>query len=320
MEYCNLGNCGVKVSRLCLGTMNFGKWTSEKDAIAIIHRALDEGINFIDTANIYSGEPGTAERYIGKALSGGLRNQVVLATKVRGQMGPGPNDYGRSRYHIMQQVEASLKRLNTDHIDLYQLHSPQDIDTPMEETLRAFDDLVRQGKILYFGTSRFAGWQLCEALWICDKLNLHPLVSEQPRYNIFRREVENEVIPFCRKYGLGVIPFSPLSGGWLAGRYKKGEPVPEVARARWWKFDFESPEALKRFEIVEKLKSFAQELGVTLSQFSLAWVLAQPGVTAPIIGPRIMEHLEDNLGALKVQLSPEILKKVDELVAPGTNV
>lgn len=228
MIYRPLGRAGVKVSPLCLGTMNFGSVTEEKEALRIIDAALDAGINFIDTANVYN--QGLSEQIVGKALKE-KRDAVVLATKVHGAMGDGPNDRGNSRYHITRQVEESLKRLQTDRIDLYQLHRP-DPNTPMDEQLSALTDLVRQGKVLYIGTSTFPACSLCESLWLSEKFHFERFVCEQPPYNIFSRRIENEVLPFCRKHDFAVIPWSPLAGGWLSGKYRRGEPLPDASRGK----------------------------------------------------------------------------------------
>jgi aryl-alcohol dehydrogenase-like predicted oxidoreductase len=316
MEYRTLGRTGVKVSPLCLGCMNFGGATDEDDAIEIIHRALGEGINFLDTANVYNG--GRSEEIVGKAIQG-RRDDIFLATKVHFRMGDGPNDRGNSRYHIMQQVEASLRRLQTDHIDLYQLHRP-DPDTTMEEQLSALNDLVRQGKVRYIGTSTFPAWQMCESLWISDVYGFERFVCDQPPYSIFCRYPERRVFPYLRKHGYGCIPWSPLAGGWLAGKYRRGQDIPEGSRAERGDWDMDTPEAQRKLDAVEKLDELAEELHATLSQMALAWTLTNPAVTSPIIGPRTMEHLEDNLGALDVQFTAEALSRVDEIVPPGENL
>jgi len=315
MEYRTLGRAGVKVSPLCLGCMNFGSRTDEKDSIRIIHEALDAGINFIDTADVYS--HGASEEIVGKALAG-RRDSVVLATKVHGRMGEGPNDAGNSRYHIVRAVEASLRRLRTDRIDLYQLHRP-DPATPIDEQLGALTDLVRQGKVLYIGTSTFPAWQLCEALWAADRLRLERPVCEQPPYSIMMRGIEREVLPFCRRHGMAVIAWSPLLGGWLPGKYRKGAEPPPGSRAAHNKWSMETDESKRRLDIVEKLIPLAEKAGVPLSQFSLAWILANPVITAPIIGPRTLDQLRDNLKCLDVRLDEEILARIDEIVPPGTD-
>jgi len=289
------------------------------DCVRIIHRALDAGINFVDTANVYSN--GESEEIVGQALRG-HRDQVVLATKVHGEMGPGPNDRGNSRVHILREVEHSLRRLQTDYVDLYQIHRP-DPDTPIEETLRALDDLVRSGKVRYIGSSTFAAWELVESYWVSDRYNLARFECEQPPYSIFVRHIEQDVLPVCQKYGTGVIPWSPLNRGWLAGRYRKGQEIdPQSRAARGDAFIDrpDSPAGRRKLELVEELMPVAQEIGVGLAQYALAWTLTNPVVTAPIIGPRTMEQLEDNLGALEITIPPDHLRRIDELVPPGTDV
>jgi aryl-alcohol dehydrogenase-like predicted oxidoreductase len=319
MDYRNLGRAGVKVSSLCLGCMNFGGPTDEDEATSIIHKALDAGINFIDTANVYN--KGESEKIVGKALAGRC-DEVVLATKVHGRMGDGPNDRGNSRYHIMQQVEASLKRLQTDHIDLYQLHRP-DPDTPMDEQLSALTDLVRQGKVRYLGTSTFPSCSLSESLWVSETHNFERFVCEQPPYNILCRRIEDDILPFCRKHGFAVIPWSPLAGGWLTGKYRRDEEAPADSRARQHGWDLGSGAAKQRLDVIEKLFDVVENQGKpggTMSQFALAWLLHQPGVTAPIIGPRTCEQLDDNLHALDITLSDEALQRVDDAVECGCDL
>lgn len=315
MSYKSLGMSGVKVSPLCLGSMNFASPTNEKESIRIIDHAIDAGINFIDTANVYNN--GASEQIIGKTLKS-KRDKIVLATKVHGKTGDGPNDRGNSRYHILREVEASLRRLQTDRIDLYQLHRP-DPETPIEEQLSALNDLVRQGKVRYFGTSTFPAWQLCEALWTSDKYGFEQLVSEQPPYNIFCRTVERAVLDFCGKHGIAVIPWSPLAGGWLSGKYRKGELLPKNSRGAKRDWNLNSTEMEARFKAIESLLKLADDCDATLSQFALAWLMANPSVTAPIMGPRTLEQLKDNLGALQINLSAETLKEVDNIVPPGTD-
>ncbi len=314
MEYATLGKNGVKVSRLCLGTMMFGGPTDEEKSLRIIDRAVDEGINFIDTANVYNG--GEAERILGKAIKD-KRDRVVIATKVRGAMGEGINDEGLSRYHILNEVENSLRRLNTDYIDLYLLHRP-DYETPIEESLRALDDLERQGKIRYVGCSNFYGWQLCEALWICDKRSYTPMAAVQPLYNIVNRDPEVELFPICEKYGVGAMVYSPLARGVLAGKYLPGQPPPEGSRA-----DRKDRRILvtelrdESFDVARQLKPLTEAHDKTMTQFSLNWVLANPIVTSAIVGPRTMEHLEDNLGCLGWEIDSGALDKIDQLVPAG---
>lgn len=316
MEYRTLGRTGVRVSPLCLGAMNFGGPTPEADSIAIIDAALDAGINFIDTANVYNA--GESERIVGEALArDGKRQQVVLATKVHGEMGTGPNDRGNSRYHIMKACEDSLRRLRTDHIDLYQMHRPA-LDIPQDETLRALDDLVRQGKVRYIGCSTFPAWMVMEALAISERYNLARFICEQPPYNLLDRRIENELIPLAQRYGMGLIPWSPLAGGILAGRYASGA-VPEGSRAARMGAGslFDQRKTPRAVAAAERVAALAAERGITSSQLALLWCKDQPGVTAPIIGPRTMEHLRDNLAVLDMSLSAEDGRTLDEINGPG---
>lgn len=318
MEHRTLGRTGVKVSPLCLGTMNFGGPTDEKDSIAIINRALDGGINFIDTANVYNA--GESERIVGKALKdNGQRDQVVLATKVFGKMGDGPNDQGVSRYHIIKACEDSLRRLQTDHIDLYQLHRPP-LGVPQDETLRAFDDLVCSGKVRYIGCSTHPAWMVMEALAVSEKYNLARYISEQPPYNLLDRRIENELIPLAQKYGLAILPWSPLAGGILAGRYPLDGEAPEGSRATRANEIFQARITRKGREVAAKVAELAQERGVTITQLSLLWAKDQPGITSPIIGPRTMAHLEDALPLLEMTLDDADRPLFDALVHPGTAV
>ncbi len=318
MEYRSLGRTGVMVSPLCLGTMNFGDPTSEQDSIAIIDHALDSGINFVDTANVYNG--GESERIVGKALkANGKRDQIVLATKVYNQVGTGPNERGVSRYHILKACEDSLRRLQTDHIDLYQLHRPS-LSVPQDETLRALDDLVQSGKVVYIGTSTFPAWMIMEGLAISEKYSLARYVSEQPPYNLLDRRVENELIPLAQKYGMAILPWSPLAGGILTGRYASKTSVPEGSRRSRWGEVFDERFTRRGFEVAEKLDEMAEERGLTSAQLALLWVKDQPGVTAPIIGPRTMDHLVSFLPLLEMQLKPEDEEQFDQLVHPGNAV
>jgi len=316
--YRNFGRTGVKVSPLCLGCMMFGRKTEPEDAYAIIDRAIDAGINFLDTANVYS--RGRSEEITGEALKrNGQRDRIFLATKVHGNMSDDdPNMQGNSRRHIIEQCEASLRRLQTDTIDLYQIHRPQS-DLPIDETLRALDDLVCSGKIRYIGTSTFAAWQVMEALWVSKELGLNRFVCEQTPYNLVDRRVERELLPMARTYGLAVIPWSPLGAGLLTGKYEVGKPAP--ADSRFGGKD-KAPNTHRRLTeaywgVLGPLKEMASEKEVTLSQLALAWVMAQPGVTCPIIGPRTMEQLEDNLKAIDVLITDDDRKKLDAICAPG---
>ncbi len=317
-ELRSLGRTGVKVSNLCLGCMMFGGRTSGPDAYAIIDRALDAGINFLDTANVYS--RGRSEEVTGEALRrNGRRQRVVLATKVHGVMDEGdPNARGNSRRHIIEQCEASLRRLQTDYIDLYQLHRPQP-DIPIDETLRALDDLVRAGKIRYFGTSTFAAWQVVESLWVSKEYGLNRTICEQQPYNLLDRRVERELLPMARTFGIATIPWSPLAGGLLTGKYSRNQPPPEDSR---FASVARNPMQQRRmndniWDVIEGLEPLAKEKGATLSQFALAWVMAQPGVTSPIIGPRTMEQLEDNLKALDLTITAEDRARIDAIIPRG---
>ena len=318
MDYRSLGRTGVMVSPLCLGAMNFPSPTPEEEALVIIHRALDAGINFIDTANVYN--RGESERVVGKALKeNGKRQQVVLATKVHGRMGDLPNDGGNSRYHIIQSCEDSLRRLQTDHIDLYQLHRPS-LSIPQDETLRAFDDLVRSGKVRYIGSSTHPAWMVMEALSISERLGLARYISEQPPYNLLDRRIENELVPLCQKYGLALLPWSPLAGGILAGRYLDQAGYPESSRAARSGAMFTERITQKANLVAAQLKSLAQERGLTSSQLALLWAKDQPGVTSPIIGPRTLAQLEDALGILEKSLPEADRPLFDALVHPGNAV
>ena len=314
MDYTTLGQYGVNVSRLCLGTMMFGGPTDEADSLRIIDRAIDEGINFIDTANVYNG--GESERILGKAIQG-RRDQVFVATKVRGPMGEGVNEQGLSRFHIHNEVENSLRRLDTDYIDLYIQHSP-DYNTPLEETMRAMDDLVCQGKVRYLGCSNFYAWQLCQALWIADKRNCAPIAAVQPLYNIVNRDAEVELFPMCRQHGVGTMVYSPLARGVLAGKYLPGQAPPPGSRAeRKDKRMLQTELRDESFEVAQKIKPLSEAHGKSMTQFALNWALANPIVNSAIVGPRTMEQLEDNLGCLGWEIEQSALDEIDGLVPPG---
>lgn len=318
MEYRPLGRTGVMVSSLCLGAMNFGGVTNEEDSIAMINRALDAGINFIDTANVYNA--GASERVVGRALrENGKRDDVVLATKVYGVMGEGLNERGASRYHIIKACEDSLRRLQTDHIDLYQLHRPS-LTIPQDETLRAFDDLVRAGKVRYIGCSTHPAWIVMEALAISERYNLARYISEQPPYNLLDRRIENELVPLCQKYELAILPWSPLAGGILARRYSGSKAIPEGSRAERSGTTFQQRITQRGLDVVERVNEMARERGITITQLALLWCKDQPGITSPIIGPRTMEHLEDALPVGDMKLTDEDRILFDELVHPGTAV
>ena len=321
MQHRSLGRTGMQVSPLCLGTMMFGAWGEpDHDAsIAVIHRALDAGIDFIDTADVYS--EGESEQIVGKALAGGRRDDVVLATKFHFAMGEDPNRRGNSRRWIVRACEDSLRRLGTDWIDLYQVHRP-DRDTDVEETLSALTDLQRQGKIRAFGSSTFPPSSIVEAQWTAERRALGRFVCEQPPYSLLARGVEAEVLPVAQRYGMGVIPWSPLAGGWLSGRYRKGVELPETMRRQRIpvRYDLALPGNRAKLEAVEQIAALAEEAGLSMIHLAIAFVLAHPAVTAPIIGPRTMEQLESQLGAAELVLSDDILDRLDEIVAPGANV
>ncbi len=337
MEYKRLGNSGLRVSRLCVGTMMFGRWGNpdHEDCVRIMHRAFDEGVNFVDTANRYAF--GESEEIVGKGLRG-RRDNIVVATKVFMPGGGGINDRGTSRRHIMQQVEDSLRKLGTDWIDLYQLHR-NDINTPIEETLSALNDLVHQGKVRYIGVStghasdpvdlQWSGWRMVESLWLSERRGFERFISTQPPYSIFSRDVERDIFPVCERFGFGAIVWSPLEGGWLGGRYRRGQEVPKDSRAANEtefgmfvrdNFNLDSERGRRRLEIVEELVGMAEQLGTNLADYATAWVLHHPAVTAAIVGPRVMRHLDGALEALKVKIPPEHLQRIDQLVAPGTRL
>ncbi len=316
MQYRSLGRTGAKVSKLCLGCMMFGGKTDEAESARIIDRAIDGGINFIDTANAYN--RGDSEIAVGKALqANGKRDHIVLATKVFAPMDDDdPNMRGNHRRHVIEQCEASLKRLQTDWIDLYQIHRPMS-DIPIDETLRALDDLVRAGKVRYIGTSTFAAWQLMESLWVSRELGLNRFVTEQPPYHLLDRRVERELVPMLRTYGFAMIPWSPLAGGFLTGKYKRGQDK-DKAEGRHSGWFYGNHFRDRAFDVVEKVEEIAEGKGCTPAQLAIAWVAQRPGVTAPIIGPRTMGQVEDNLGAAEVELSEADCKALDEVAPPGT--
>jgi aryl-alcohol dehydrogenase-like predicted oxidoreductase len=320
MEYRTLGHTGVQVSALCLGAMMFGGWGNpDREAgVAIIHRAIDAGINFIDTADVYS--QGESEEVVGAALSNQRRDEIVLATKVHGQMGEGRNRSGNSRRWILAECEASLRRLGTDHIDLYQIHRP-DPTVDVAETLSALTDLVRQGKIRYFGSSTFPAYEIVEAQWTAERRGTERFVTEQPPYSILVRGIEAEVLPACERYGMGVIPWSPLAGGWLSGRFGAGKDNSSRRADRIpLRYDLALPENQRKLEIVDRLVDLAEDAGLTLIELAIGFVLAHRAVTSPIIGPRTMDHLEPLLKAADVRLSADVLDRIDEIVPPGVNV
>jgi aryl-alcohol dehydrogenase-like predicted oxidoreductase len=316
-----IGKTGVPVSNLCLGTMMFGAWgeTDHDESIRIIHRALDAGIDFIDTADVYSA--GESEVIVGKALADGKRDDVFLATKVGFPMGDDPHQRGASRRRIIRGVEDSLRRLDTDWIDLYQIHRP-DPNTDIDETLAALTDLVADGKIRYFGHSTFAASQIVQAQWTARDRGHLPFRCEQPPYSILTRNIEHDVLPTCQQYGIGVIPYSPLAGGWLSGRYRKDTDVqgPSSAARPPARFDLGDPANQRKLDAADALAQLAEDAALTLIELALAFVLRHPAVTAAIIGPRTMGHLESQLTAADIQLSDEVLDRIDEIVAPGTTI
>jgi aryl-alcohol dehydrogenase-like predicted oxidoreductase len=321
MELRAVGTTGVKVSPLCLGAMMFGAW-GERDhdeSVRIIHRALDAGINFVDTADVYS--RGESEEIVGQALAGGRRDHVILATKVHGRMGDDPNQFGNTRGWIVREVEDSLRRLKTDWIDLYQIHRPEP-DTDIDETLGALTDLVRAGKVRYIGSSTFPASQIVEAQWTAERRGRERFVCEQPPYSLLVRGVEADVLPTCLRHGMGVIPWSPLAGGWLSGRWRKEAADLTSRRSQMLpeRYDLSIPENQRKLDAADALARLADEAGISLIHLALAFVIRHPAVTAAIIGPRTMEHLESQLGAADVELADEVLDRIDEIVPPGVNV
>ena len=312
MKYKNLGRAGVKVSELCLGTMIYGRQVDEATSIKIIKKAVERGINFIDTADIYT--EGRSEEIVGKAIEG-MRDEIVLATKVWGTMGPGPNDKGLSRKHIMRSVNASLKRLGTDYIDLYQIHRP-DPTTPLKETLTALNDLVRTGKVHYVGCSTAPVRWVEKALRISAVNDLESFVSLQPRYNIIERDIEREILPLCVEEGIGVIPYSPLAGGVLTGKYRPDTPFPEGSRGQL------RPERIRRnltphnLEILTVMEQISEETGLSMSQLSLAWLLANAAITSPIIGASKLEQVEENVEVVNHAVPAEAVTRISEVSKP----
>ncbi|MGH9115639.1 MAG: aldo/keto reductase [Acidimicrobiales bacterium] len=319
MQYRYLGNTGVKVSTICMGAMMFGEWGNpdHDDSVKIIRSAIDQGVNFIDTADVYSA--GESEQIVGKAIAG-HRDELVIATKVHGRMGPGPNEQGNSRRWILRECDNSLRRRGTDYIDLYQVHRP-DPHTDIDETLGALTDLVRQGKVRYLGSSTFPPSAIVEAQWTAQRRQRERFVCEQPPYSMLVRGVEAEVLPTCQKYVMGVIPWGPLGGGWLSGRWRKGAEGLTSRRADRipQRYDLSLPANQVKLEAATALGDLAAESGMTLIHMALAFVIGHPAVTSAIVGPRTQEHLDSQLGAAEVALEPAILDRIDEIVPPGTN-
>lgn len=325
MEYVNFGRTGIKVSRLCLGCMNFGGRQTEEESVRIIHQALDLGLNYLDIANVYGHEPlkfemgrGRSEQIVGKALGNGKRERVFLATKVHYAMSSDPNAQGNSRRHIIEQCETSLRRLSTDYIDLYQLHGSNN-DIPIDESLRALDDLIRAGKVRYIGTSGFAAWELMEALWVADRHGLNRFVSEQAPYNLLDRRIERELIPMLQTYDVALVPWAPSAGGFFSEKYTSDQNAPEGSRyGAFWRGFYRESFAQNRqvFALQDLVLEMAREKNVSGYSFALAWCLSRPGVTSPIIGPRTSEQLTDSSNALQVTLADEDLKKLDQVIPP----
>ncbi len=324
MEYRSLGNSGLKVPVLCLGAMTFGEadeksfmhkiGSDEKTAFAVMSRALERGVNFIDTADVY-GQDGLSERVVGNWFSETKnRDKTILATKFRFRMGEGPNSTGASRYRIVRTVEESLRRLKTDRIDLYQIHM-QDVDTPEEETLRALDDLVRSGKVLYLGASNYAAYRLADSQWISKTEHLHRFVSLQMQYSLLVRDLEREHVPLCAKFGLGILPWSPLAAGFLSGKYERNQPPPPGVRLEKWKERFADFDDDRSWKTIDVLRTIGKELETTPSAVALAWLLAKPTVTSVIFGARTIEQLEDNMKAADVKLKPEHVATLDQASA-----
>ena len=316
MEYRQLGSTGLRVSELCLGAMTFGRETDEETSYQMLERFKDAGGNFIDTANVYS--QGTSETILGCWLKTQNRHDFVIATKVRCPMGKGPNDYGLSRKHILAAVDASLQRLGTDYIDLYQVHS-WDSETPLEETLSTLNDVVRAGKVRYIGCSNFKGWHLLKALELSRRHGWEPFVCLQPLYNLLDRGIEWELIPICQQAGLGIIPWSPLRGGWLSGKYRRGMKAPpegtrvEMAGKLGWSESWDVYGNERTWSIIDELFAIAKESGKTPPQVALRWLLQRPGVTAPIIGARTIDHLQTNLGATGWALSSDHMTRLNTI-------
>jgi aryl-alcohol dehydrogenase-like predicted oxidoreductase len=324
MNYRTLGRSGLKVPVLCLGAMTFGEaddksfmhdvGCDEKTAFRIMSRALERGVNFIDTADVY-GQDGLSERIVGAWMTENkTRDQIVLATKFRFRMGEGPNSSGASRYRIVRTVEESLRRLRTDRIDLYQIHM-QDIDTPEEETLRALDDLVKAGKVLYLGASNYAAYRLTDSQWIAKTEHLHRFVALQMQYSLMVRDLEREHVPVCQEFGIGILPWSPLAGGFLSGKYRKDQPPPPGVRLEKWKERFSDFSSERGWRTLDAAHILAKEKQTTVAAVALAWLLARPSVSSVIFGARSVDQLDDNLKAADLELSAEDVKKLDDASA-----
>ena len=312
MQYRNLGGTGLKVSELCLGTMTFGNEADEEISKAITDRFVEAGGNFVDTANVYS--KGVSEEITGRAIARHEREDIVLATKFRFPMGGGPNDSGASKKHVIAACEASLRRLGVDYIDLYQIHC-WDAHTPIEETLSALDDLVRGGKVRYIGASNFTGWQIEKSIRVSERENLARFECLQPQYSLIVRDIEREVLPVCRDEGLGVIPWSPLAGGFLTGKYSREDAPPENTRMAAWTDTWHRHATPEKFDVVDEVAKIAKARGKEPAQIALNWVASRPGVSSPIIGARDVQQLEGNLGAVGFSLEDSEVESLEETAA-----
>ena len=318
MDYRYLGRTGVKISPLCMGTANFADPTTEEEATRMIDTAMDAGINMFDSGNNYA--DGECERIIGRIFKKNkLRHQAIITTKVHYPMGTGPNDHGNTRLHIINACNDSLQRLQTDYIDLYQVHRPS-ITVPIDETLGALTSLVQQGKVRYIGCSVHPAWQIMEAIMVSESKMYARYVTEQPPYNLLDRRIENEVVPMCRKYGVGIIPWSPMAMGVLAGRYQDADKFPDDSRAALRGGIYSERITRKGVEVGQKFVNLANEHSISPAQLSVLWVKDQPGITSPVIGPRNVEQLEHLLPVMDMELSSTLQEKCDEIVPPGTAV
>lgn len=310
MEYRRLGRTGVKVSAISLGCMTFGGQVDHETSQDIISRAIDEGINLFDTADVYTG--GRSEEILGRTLKGSRRDKVMVATKVRGRTGDGPNDEGLSRAHLVESLEQSLRRLQSDYVDFYQIHFPDPM-TPLDETLRALDDLVRQGKVRYLGCSNFRAWQTCKALWMADSMHLNPMVCVQPRYSLLYRAIERELLPFCVEEGLGVLAYSPLAGGLLTGKYQRGTPPPPGTRATLNPY-FARALSDRNFDSIERLQHLADQWDRRLSHIALGWLLRNRSISSAIIGATTLDQFEEDMATLNLSLTNDQLREIDAMV------
>jgi len=312
-KYKRLGSTGLRISAVCLGSNNFGEQVNQENSIKIIKKAIDLGINIIDTANQYT--KGKSEEVIGKAVRD-YREDIILATKVGFPVHQEPNGSGLSRKHMFSEIRRSLERLQTDYIDIYYLHRP-DPETPLEESLRTMNDLVRQGKVRYAACSNFTAWQTAKANGICETLGLEKLVAVQPRYNLLMRDIERDLLPYCQEEGLGVLTYSPLMGGFLTGKYNRNTPPPVKSRAKYNAKYWQRVKDEANFVVLERIRSVAKSAGIPLSQLALAWIMKNPAVTAPIVGGSKPEHVEQACQALEIDISEENRRKLDEATTPS---